>query len=73
MRISCPECHTHYRVDASNIAETGRRVRCGKCKHTWMYVPGEDVMDDPIERLQADLMSAIMLSTVSRVKLEVVD
>lgn len=35
MIISCPKCETQFIVEDAKIGETGRKVRCGKCAHTW--------------------------------------
>ncbi|MEX0912843.1 MAG: zinc-ribbon domain-containing protein [Gemmatimonadota bacterium] len=31
MNVSCPECHTVYRVDPSKVPEEGVRARCVRC------------------------------------------
>jgi predicted Zn finger-like uncharacterized protein len=36
MIVTCPACSTRFMVDARAIGETGRKVRCGRCSHTWM-------------------------------------
>ena len=39
MIISCPECSGKFRIDPSALGAAGRRVRCGKCAHTWLQTP----------------------------------
>lgn len=43
MILTCPACSTRYMVDASSLGSEGRRVRCGKCRHTWFQAPAEDL------------------------------
>ena len=35
MIISCPECSASFFVSPQQIGESGRRVKCSKCKHIW--------------------------------------
>ncbi len=39
MIISCPECSGKFRIDPPALGAAGRRVRCGKCAHTWLQTP----------------------------------
>lgn len=41
MIITCPDCATSYRSEATSIGSNGRTVRCAKCKSTW-FVPAPD-------------------------------
>lgn len=36
MIIVCPSCEAKFNVDDALVA-TGRKVRCGECKHIWFY------------------------------------
>ena len=36
MELICPACQARFRVDASRIGPTGRKVRCGRCQHEWV-------------------------------------
>jgi len=35
MLIACPSCATSYTIDPGSLGETGRTVRCARCKATW--------------------------------------
>ena len=35
MQITCPNCQTSYQVDPSSVGETGRSVRCARCRTVW--------------------------------------
>lgn len=35
MHILCPKCSTKFIITESQIVDTGRKVRCSKCKHIW--------------------------------------
>jgi predicted Zn finger-like uncharacterized protein len=35
MQITCPNCETSYQVDPSSVGETGRSVRCARCRTVW--------------------------------------
>jgi predicted Zn finger-like uncharacterized protein len=36
MIIQCNQCKTRFRLDDSKVTESGVRVRCSKCKHTFV-------------------------------------
>ena len=42
MRLICPNCSTHYDVDASAIPPGGREVQCGVCDTVWFQPGGSD-------------------------------
>ena len=46
MRITCPECFAQFDVPDGAIKETGRKLRCGQCKHQWHQLP---IPDEPKE------------------------
>ncbi len=46
MIIACPACGTRYVVPDAAIGDSGRTVRCAKCKHSWFQEPGELVLPD---------------------------
>ena len=46
MRIICPECFAQFDVPDGAIKETGRKLRCGQCKHQWHQLP---IPDEPPE------------------------
>ncbi|MDP2410454.1 MAG: zinc-ribbon domain-containing protein [Pseudolabrys sp.] len=35
MLIVCPNCATSYMIDPASVGQTGRSVRCARCKTTW--------------------------------------
>lgn len=36
MIVPCPNCNARFLVDPVAIGRDGRRVRCGRCSHTWL-------------------------------------
>tara|TARA_B100001057_G_scaffold164206_1_gene164813 strand:- start:496 stop:1206 length:711 start_codon:yes stop_codon:yes gene_type:complete len=56
MRITCPECFAQFDVPDGAIKETGRKLRCGQCKHQWHQLPIQDepteIIDPPTEELE---------------------
>ncbi|MFN0264880.1 MJ0042-type zinc finger domain-containing protein [Tepidamorphus sp. 3E244] len=42
MIITCPNCATDYNVDHVAFPETGRTVKCARCKETWYALPTEE-------------------------------
>lgn len=51
MILECPNCKNRYLVDPRAIGESGRTVRCAKCKHKWF---AEVTEESPLE---ADVIS----------------
>lgn len=41
MILTCPACSTRFAVDEGALGPSGRRVRCGNCKHVWHQEPPE--------------------------------
>lgn len=39
MHIVCPNCTTSYAVDPANFGDSGRTVRCSRCKEVWLAHP----------------------------------
>ncbi len=35
MNLTCPSCGATFRVGSAQLGPSGRRVRCGECRHTW--------------------------------------
>lgn len=35
MIITCPNCSTRFRLNADQLGDTGRNVKCAKCAHRW--------------------------------------
>src|SRR6516165_8263760 len=44
MHIICPHCSTSYAINSAALGETGRTVRCSRCKEVWLARP-EDAID----------------------------
>jgi len=53
MHIVCPHCTTSYAVNLATLGETGRTVRCARCKETWLARP-EDAIEPAIEPAMAE-------------------
>ncbi len=52
MFLSCPDCHTKFKIDPAVLGEAGRKVRCAKCAYTWHQMPEvEEVEEEPIEAI----------------------
>ena len=50
MILSCPACHTRYRLPEGSVPPEGRQVRCAKCGNSW-HEPGEppaEIAADPL-------------------------
>ncbi|NEW86924.1 MULTISPECIES: MJ0042-type zinc finger domain-containing protein [Rhodopseudomonas] len=45
MHIVCPHCTTSYAIDPAKLGDSGRTVRCSRCKEVWLARP-EDVQSD---------------------------
>ena len=41
MHIVCPNCTTSFAINPAALGETGRTVRCSRCKLTWLARPDE--------------------------------
>jgi predicted Zn finger-like uncharacterized protein len=39
MHIVCPNCTTSYAVNPASFGDTGRTVRCARCKEVWLAHP----------------------------------
>ena len=55
MRITCPECFAQFDVPDGAIKETGRKLRCGQCKHQWHQLPIPDATPEIMETPSEDL------------------
>jgi predicted Zn finger-like uncharacterized protein len=49
MQIICPHCSTAYGIDPAKLGETGRSVRCSRCKEVWLARP-EDAVEFAAQR-----------------------
>jgi predicted Zn finger-like uncharacterized protein len=43
MHIVCPHCTTSYAIKLETLGETGRTVRCSRCKEVWLARPQDAV------------------------------
>jgi len=43
MQIVCPHCSTSYGINPAALGETGRTVRCSRCKEVWLARPEDAV------------------------------
>lgn len=53
MIIQCDNCNTKFRLDDSKITETGVRVRCSRCSHTFIVHKEAPADDDAFDTLLA--------------------
>lgn len=36
MHLICPSCESRFLIDTAALGPSGRRVRCGRCGHSWL-------------------------------------
>jgi len=53
MIIQCDNCNTKFRLDDSKITESGVRVRCSRCSHTFIVRKEPPADDDNFDALLA--------------------
>jgi predicted Zn finger-like uncharacterized protein len=53
MHIVCPHCTTSYAINLATLGDTGRTVRCSRCKEVWLARP-----EDAIQALQPAMAAA---------------
>ena len=51
MNLTCPSCGATFLVEPEQLGPTGRRLRCGECRHTWHQEPLGD--DRAVEQVAA--------------------
>jgi predicted Zn finger-like uncharacterized protein len=47
MHIVCPHCTTSYAIDQATLGESGRTVRCARCKEVWLARPEDAIAPEP--------------------------
>jgi len=52
MHIVCPYCTTSYAIKLATLGETGRTVRCSRCKEVWLARP-EDAVGAAVSTMAA--------------------
>ncbi len=60
MILTCSSCASRFEIDSAHLGTGGRKVRCGRCGHTWHQAPepsgapGDepDRISTPIPKLQ---------------------
>lgn len=50
MIISCPSCGASFNVKLEALGSSGRKVKCGKCKHQWHALPDGSAAAEPSDR-----------------------
>jgi len=71
MYITCPKCSTSFVVTADQIGESGRKVRCSKCKNTWRAMlpaayksqslnPDSDILKTPESGIHLPVLSPLV-------------
>lgn len=60
MLIVCPSCATSYQIDAGSVGQSGRMVRCARCRATWFAGPprAEDPVDAFVDGVIAEAEAA---------------
>jgi predicted Zn finger-like uncharacterized protein len=48
MHIVCPHCTTSYAINPATLGDTGRTVRCSRCKEVWLARPEDAVAPEPV-------------------------
>jgi predicted Zn finger-like uncharacterized protein len=62
MHIVCPHCTTSYAIKPESLRETGRNVRCARCKEVWLARPEDAV--EPVAALP--VMAEVRHTAVQR-------
>ncbi|EMG36792.1 putative paraquat-inducible protein A [Desulfocurvibacter africanus PCS] len=59
MIVQCPECQTKYNLPDSKILDSGTKVRCSRCTHTFTAYPeGVEPTFEPAPKLQTEVKAA---------------
>lgn len=57
MQLACPDCGSRFRVPQNALGDSGRKVRCAKCRFEWFAEPN-DLILDPMDADDAEHMHA---------------
>ncbi len=49
MKVTCPSCHTHYRLDDNRVSSPTAKLRCAKCQNVFPLI------GDPLEPMVVPL------------------
>ena len=52
MIIQCVSCLKKFEVEASQIPNSGRQVKCGACSNEWFYKPADILSDSETEKVE---------------------
>lgn len=58
MIITCPDCTARFVLPERALGEAGKKVRCGKCRHTWFMQPPARSAEDTDSLRKARLKAA---------------
>lgn len=56
MIITCPSCMARFAVRSEDIHRTGRRVRCGRCRHDWFQYHTEESLEEETTYFSEDML-----------------
>tara|TARA_B100001057_G_C22242387_1_gene716291 strand:- start:81 stop:521 length:441 start_codon:yes stop_codon:yes gene_type:complete len=59
MIITCPNCEKKFEVDANQIPENGRMLKCGSCDQTWFFNPKPQTSSQKSQDIKIDLKSEL--------------
>ena len=58
MIIQCDQCKTRFRLDDSRVTVSGVRVRCSRCKHTFIVKKENDEEEADVRKFMQELESS---------------
>jgi predicted Zn finger-like uncharacterized protein len=53
MQIVCPSCTTAYDLSPTALGDTGRSVRCARCRNVWFATPTAEPVETPVAAMAA--------------------
>jgi predicted Zn finger-like uncharacterized protein len=54
MQIVCPSCTTSYDLAPTALGDTGRSVRCARCRNVWFATPTAEPVETPVAAVAGD-------------------